>query len=242
MRRRRRSSRGSRSAQKGTCALSSVYDYAYAGRRTWAPAGAPPRHRDPRAHLPRPARPAPGRRGPRGQPRAAGVHHRRRGRRTAGRGRQLPDRLRLRHRRDLGGEQHATPGRAGAAPGRPVHPHLLHGHAVRGVRGRVRETGRAHPRQPRQALRAVQLRRGGRGERGQDRPARHREAGGRGLRPRLPRPDQPHHGADREEHALQGQVRPVRRRDLPGADGLPAALARRPGPVRQGRPRRDHRA
>ena len=75
---------------------------------------------------------------------------------------------------------------------------------------------------------AVQLRRGGGRERGEDRPARHRAAGHRRVRPRLPRAHQPHHGAHREEHAVQGQVRPVRGRDLPDADGLPAALARRP--------------
>ncbi len=62
------------------------------------------------------------------------------------------------------------------------------------------------------------------------------------VRPRLPRAHQPDHGADREEHALQGQVRPVRGRDLPDADGLPAALARRPRPVRQGGPGRGHHA
>ncbi len=55
----------------------------------------------------------------------------------------------------------------------------------------------------------------------------HRAAGGRRLRPRLPRPDQPDDGADREEHALQAPLRPVRRRDLPRADGLPLPLADR---------------
>ena len=84
--------------------------------------------------------------------------------------------------------------------------------------------------------------RGGGGERGQDRPARHRPPGDRRVRPRLPRPHQPDHGADREEHALQGQVRPVRRGDLPDAHGLPVPLAGRPGGVRRGRARRDHRA
>ena len=42
-----------------------------------------------------------------------------------------------------------------------------------------------------------------------------------GLRPRLPRAHQPHDGDDRQEHALQARVRPVRRRGLPGADVLP---------------------
>ena len=64
--------------------------------------------------------------------------------------------------------------------------------------------------------------------------ARHatgRSGGGR-VRPRLPRTHQPDDGADREEHALQGRLRTVRRRDLPGADGLPVPLAGRPGRVR----------
>ena len=84
----------------------------------------------------------------------------------------------------------------------------------------------AHARRPREALGAVQLRRRGGGERGEDRPRAHQAAGGRRLRPRLPRPHQPHDGADREEHAVQALVRPVRARGLPGADVLPVP---RPG-------------
>ena len=75
----------------------------------------------------------------------------------------------------------------------------------------------AHAGRPRQALGAVQLRRRGGGERGQDGPARHRASGRRGVRPRLPRSHQPHHGADREEHALQGHVRAVRRARCTGS-------------------------
>ncbi len=100
------------------------------------------------------------------------------------------------------------------------------------------ELARRTPGDPREALRAVQLgRRGGR-ERGEDRPPLHRAAGGGRVRPRLPRPHQPDDGADRQEHALQARLRPVRARGLPGADGLPAALADRPGGV-QGRGARD---
>ena len=61
----------------------------------------------------------------------------------------------------------------------------------------------------------------------------HRPAGRRRVRPRLPRPDEPHDGADREEHAVQAPLRPVRRRDLPRADGLPVPLADRPGELRR---------
>ena len=107
------------------------------------------------------------------------------------------------------------------AAGRPLHPHLLHGHALRGLRGGLRAAQPAHPRRPREALGAVQLGRRGGGERGQDRAACHRRDGRRRLRPRLPRPHQPHDGDDREEHALQGRLRAVRGRGLPGADVLP---------------------
>ena len=91
------------------------------------------------------------------------------------------------------------------------------------------------PGRLREAVGAVQLRRRGGRERRQDRPARHRAAGGRGVRPRLPRPDQPDDGADREEHAVQAPVRAVRRGDLPGADVVPVAR-RRAAPARR-RPR-----
>ena len=73
------------------------------------------------------------------------------------------------------------------------------------------ELAARHPRHARQEVRAVQLRLRGRRERGQDRPARHRPHRDRGVRPRLPRPHQPDDGADRQEHALQGGLRPVRR-------------------------------
>ena len=49
----------------------------------------------------------------------------------------------------------------------------------------------------------------------------------RRLRPRLPRPHQPHDGADREEHAVQARLRTVRGRGLPRADVLPVPRRRR---------------
>ena len=66
------------------------------------------------------------------------------------------------------------------------------------------QLNRAHPGRPREALGAVQLRRRGRRERGQDRPAR-TPAGTAVVvvRPRLPRPHQPHDGADRQGDAVQ---------------------------------------
>ena len=85
---------------------------------------------------------------------------------------------------------------------------------------------RLTPGDARQALGAVQLRGRGGGERRQDRPPVHRPRRRRRLRPRLPRPHQPDDGDDRQEHALQGRLRPVRRRGLPRADVLPVPRAR----------------
>ena len=60
----------------------------------------------------------------------------------------------------------------------------------------------------------------------------HRPAGRRRLRPRLPRPHQPDDGADRQEHAVQARLRPVRAGDLPRADVLPVPRrAARPAPT-----------
>ena len=86
---------------------------------------------------------------------------------------------------------------------------------------------RAHPGRPREAHRAVQLgRRGGR-ERHQGGPPGHRPRRRRRLRPRLPRAHQPHHGAHRQGHALQDQLRPVRARGLPHAHvATPSATSR----------------
>ena len=77
------------------------------------------------------------------------------------------------------------------------------------------------PGRPRQALRAVQLGCRGRRERGQDRPAGHRPVRGGGVRPRLPRADQPDDGADGEGAAVQARVRAVRARGVPGAAVVP---------------------
>ena len=102
------------------------------------------------------------------------------------------------------------------------------------LRGGVRAAQLAHAGQPRQAIRTVQLGcRGGR-ERREDRPVRDRAAGHRGVRPRLPRSYEPHDGADGQEHAVQAQVRTVRRRDLPRTDVVPAARRRPVGPGRRG--------
>ena len=62
------------------------------------------------------------------------------------------------------------------------------------------------PGRARQTVRPLQLRGGGGGERREDRPPRHRPASSRGVRPRLPRPHQPDHGAHGQEHALQGSA------------------------------------
>ena len=62
--------------------------------------------------------------------------------------------------------------------------------------------------------------------------ALHGAAGRRRVRPRLPRPDQSHDGADRQEHALQAGLRAVRARGVPDADGLPLPLAHRTGAAR----------
>ena len=110
-----------------------------------------------------------------------------------------------------------------------VHPHLLHGHAVRGLRRRRRAAQPPHAGRPRQEDRALQLRRRGGRERRQDRPVRHRPPGRRRLRARLPRPHQPDDGADRQVDAVQVRLRTVRRRDLPGAAVLPVPLADRAG-------------
>ena len=119
-----------------------------------------------------------------------------------------------------------------ARPGGGVHPHLLHGHALRRLRGRGRGAQRDHPRPPREALGAVQLGRGGGGERGEGRPAGHRPLGRRGVRARLPRPHVADDGDDGQEHAVQARVRAVRAGGLPGADVLP--VPRRPRRRRRG--------
>ena len=122
-----------------------------------------------------------------------------------------------------------------------LHPHLLHGHALRGLRRRRRAAEPPHPGRPREAHRAVQLRRRGRGERRQGGPPGHRPRRRRRLRPRLPRPHQPHHGADRQGHAVQDQLRPVRARGLPHADELPVPRGKPGDHRRRGRQARHHR-
>lgn len=204
-------------------------------------AGAPRRHRHPRPEVAGAAGP-PCRRGRAGSGLRAARVHRARGRRDhRGRRRQPSDRLRLRHRGHLGRRLRRGRRTPGLRPARRLHPHLFHGHALRGVRGGRRGPRRADPGRPRQEVRAVQLGRRGRRERRQDRPRLHQAAGGRRLRPRLPRPYQPDDGADREEHAVQARLRPVRARGLPGPGGLRLPLADRPGERGPGGRRPGHR-
>ena len=167
------------------------------------------------------------------------VYVERGGRRHRARRRRQPaHRLRLGHRRDDRRQRQPAGRRRRHRADQRLHPHLLHGHAVRGVRAVAEKLNELDPRRPREALGAVQLRRRGRRERRQDRPPRHRAPRRRRVRPRLPRPHQPHDGADRQEHALQAPLRPVRRRALPRADGLPLPLAGRPRALRRGGPAR----
>ena len=207
------------------------------------PAAAPqPGDRDSRPEVARAVRAPAAQRGPRPEPRPAGLRDRGGRRRDRGRRRQLADRLRLGHRGHVRRQQRRPSGEPRHRAGRPVHAHLLHGGAVRGLRGGMRAAQPADAGRPREAVGAVQLRRRGRRERRQDRPARDRTGRGRRLRPRLSRPDQPDDGDDRQEHAVQGGLRAVRRRGVPGADGLPVPLARRSGQVRRGGPRGRDRA
>ena len=116
--------------------------------------------------------------------RPAGLRHGRRWRSRRRRRRQLPDRPRRRHRRRQRRQRRPRGGRRRPGAGRRVHPHLLHGHAVRGLRRGRRAAQPADPRRPRQEDRAVQLRRRGRRERGEDRPVRDRRTGRRRVRAR----------------------------------------------------------
>ena len=59
-----------------------------------------------------------------------------------------------------------------------------------------------------------------------------------GVRPRLPRADEPHDGADGQGDAVQARVRAVRAGGLPGADVVPVPRRTRPArPRRRGRSR-----
>ncbi len=195
--------------------------------------------RDPRPAFHRAARPQDRRGGLGRRHHAAGLRRAGRRRHRRRRRRQPADRLRLGHRGHLGRQRRAAGRRGGAGAGRGLHAHLLHGHAVRGVRRRRREAQRADAGRPRQAFGAVQLRRRGGRERGQDRPPPHRPAGRRRLRPRLPRPDQPHDGADGEEHALQAAASarsPARSTACRWPTRTAGRPARRTVPTRRSRP------
>ena len=130
---------------------------------------------------------------------------------------------------------HAVPAVVDAVrgPGRPASPTPASWSAPTRVTWRCASGSTPSPRAIRQDVGAVQL--GGRGgrERGQDRPPCHRPPGGDRLRPRLPRPHQPDDGPHGQEHALQGRLRAVRARGLPGADVVSV-----PGPGRVHRRRR----
>jgi hypothetical protein len=82
----------------------------------------------------------------------------------------------LGHRRHDHRPRRARTRRRGERPGGGLHPHLLHGHALRELRRGLRGARRAHARLPRQDLGAVQLRLRGRGERRQGRATGDRAA------------------------------------------------------------------
>ena len=153
-----------------------------------------------------------------------GVHRRRR--------RQLPDRPRVRHRGDQRRQRGARRWSAGQEQVAAFTHTCFMVTPYDGYVDVCAALAELTPGDHAEEVGAVQLRRRGGRERRQDRPRRHRPGRGGGLRPRLPRPHQPDDGDDRQEHALQARLRPVRRRGLPGADVLPVPRtgcpARRP--------------
>ena len=181
----------------------------------------PSRHRDPRSALQGVDRPQARRRVPRHRQHDAGLHRASRRRHHRRRRRQPPHRPRVRHRRHHDRQRVAARRRGSARAGRRLHPHLLHDHAVRGVRRRRRALNRLTPGdfEKRSALfnsgseaveNAVKIAR-----------TYTQQTGGGVVRPRLSRAHQPDHGADREVDALQARLRPVRAGDLPRAAVLP---------------------
>ena len=95
--------------------------------------------------------------------------------------RQPADRLRLRHLDDQRRQQ-CPPGRRGhPGAGGPLHPHLLHGDPVRGLRRGLRASQSADPGRPREAFLPGQLRRRGDRERRQGGALRDRPPGDRRL-------------------------------------------------------------
>ncbi len=142
----------------------------------------------------------------------------RRARLRRGRRRQPVDRLRV---RDLGHQrrQQRSGGRRGdPGPGRALHPHLLPGDALRGLRRSLRAPQRPHPRASREALVPRELGRGGRGERRQGGPLRHRPKWGGRLRPRFPRTHPADHEPHGKGHALQARASVL---SLPRCTGPP---------------------
>ena len=116
-----------------------------AHRRPRPPPGATARDGDPGPALAGEAGPSrPARREGRRHD-AAGLRGGRRRRGDRRRRRQLADRPGVRHRGGQRRQRRPARGRPGGRAGSGVHAHLLHGHAVRRLRRRVRAAGRARP-------------------------------------------------------------------------------------------------
>ena len=143
---------------------------------------------------------------------AAGVRRRGGRRRDRRRRRQLADRLRLRHRGDRpSATRRRASSRAGAGAGRARSPTPASwSRRTRATSRSARQLNRLTPGD--HDKRSALFNSGAEAVENAVKIARH--ATGRqavvGVRPRLPRPHQPHDGADREEHAVQARLRPVR--------------------------------
>ncbi len=116
------------------------------------------RHQHPRSALEGTDRAQDRRRVSRYRQHHAGVRRPRRRRHRRGRRRQPPHRPRLRHRRDHDRQRVTARRRSGARAGRRLHPHLLHDHAVRGVRRRRRSSSTGSPRAPAKSARRCSTR------------------------------------------------------------------------------------
>ena len=169
-----------------------------------------------------------------GRRHAARLRRARRRRRRRRRRRQLAHRPRLRHRRGQRRQRRPAGGRGGAGAGRRVHPHLLHGHAVRGLRRRLRGARAAHPGD--HAKKSALFNSGSEAVENAVKIAR--LATGRQAVVVF---DHAYHGRTNLTMALTAKNMPYKHRfgpfaprDLPGADVLP--VPRRAGPDRRARP------